>query len=593
MTEDKKQKNIAIVGINNQSSELMHALVGNDTVTIAKVLNPEYEDLSELSTLPSLDIVIDTTESKETARQLSELQLTGVDVINHLSARILFVSESKNFSTLRSKRYRNSILESLNEIQRAVNIARNTEELLKMVLNISIHSCLADSGSIMLIDSQRRNLRIEMAQGLDGEIVSTTAQSLGRGVAGTVLRTRNPMLLNGPINVNGLYVHRKRKDIVSSICAPLIVGEEPIGVLNINSKNPERIFDNADMEYLSEITRFISDIIWTSRSYQNSARDAFFFSFINNVHEILDLDFPYPERINLLVMKIANAFSARLCRFYEYREDQKKFQATASNHVDMYLLHGRRVFLNDELTKQILEHPNQIVQSQSISKDGKEVCYLAAPIHQDKQLKELLVVQMPLNSMGFSQEISVLQKISSMIERKEQQLREKKTSHMQNIKFSVISEIAFNIATITNLNKLAKAVMNNACLVLEAESCVLRLAMGSAQHLQLFGVISPSDRHDPALLKKVDRKISTEVVKMRKPLLIKDMRSRPDLGGENQIDSVLCACFLKATRVIGTVTLYDKITVEKRDNHEFSTVDKDIFYHFCLQVSKSLQRFFS
>jgi hypothetical protein len=44
-------------------------------------------------------------------------------------------------------------------------------------------------------------------------------------------------------------------------------------------------------------------------------------------------------------------------------------------------------------------------------------------------------------------------------------------------------------------------------------------------------------------------------------------------------------------RILGTLSLYDKKSIDLYTTRSFSPKDKEIFLNFCLQASKALDRF--
>jgi len=88
-------------------------------------------------------------------------------------------------------------LAALYEIGRALNSTREPDEVLDLILGMTLDLFQADAGSIMLI--QDGHLRIRRARGLPQEVVETTVVPLGQGIAGWVASTGEMLLLNGRI----------------------------------------------------------------------------------------------------------------------------------------------------------------------------------------------------------------------------------------------------------------------------------------------------------------------------------------------------------------------------------------------------------
>ena len=152
-------RSVAIVGLNRETANLLPSLLDAEGIRVIKVLNPELEDLSRLTQFPHLDFIIDTTHNASVAARLKKLPLKRVDVISGLGARLLFCSIRKNGAAEQSR-----ILHSLEEIREAVSLAKNKDEILRVILSSAVKSTGADCGSLMLLDSSRKQLVIETSR---------------------------------------------------------------------------------------------------------------------------------------------------------------------------------------------------------------------------------------------------------------------------------------------------------------------------------------------------------------------------------------------------------------------------------------------
>jgi len=193
-----KSHTIAIVGINRESAAVLSELLDAEGARVIRILNHEAEDLSDLRHYPQIDIIINTTNDVGVYRSLRKLNLPNVDILSGLSARILFSAGTRDLFQPGLTEDKNRLLNSLHEIREAIYLSKNKEELLKLVLNVAIRSSGADSGSIMLVDPQKKVLKIEIAEGLEPGIVKSTTQKVGgKGIAGTVAKTGIPLLIRG------------------------------------------------------------------------------------------------------------------------------------------------------------------------------------------------------------------------------------------------------------------------------------------------------------------------------------------------------------------------------------------------------------
>jgi putative methionine-R-sulfoxide reductase with GAF domain len=278
VTETDEPRQVAIVGLNRETAALLPSLLEAEGSHVIKVINPDLEDLNRLTQYPHLSIIIDTTHSATVATKLKKLPLRKVEVISGLSARILYCSSRKN--TVEEK---DSVLRSLEEIRETVCLTKNKDEILKVILNTAVRSAGADCGSIMLLDPSKRHLTIEAAYGLKENVVASSIQRVGKGISGMAVRSGKPIMIQGTVDRIAYATDYQKPDIVSSICCPLLYGEEPVGVINISSKNPERVFTNSDEEFLVKLSQLTAEVIITSRDNASNLQSTYVLGLFHEV----------------------------------------------------------------------------------------------------------------------------------------------------------------------------------------------------------------------------------------------------------------------------------------------------------------------
>lgn len=586
-----KHHNIAIVGINRECAAVLLALIETQAARVIRIINDETEDLNELKKLPQLDIIINTTNDVEIFQKLKTLNLENVDILSGLSARILFSTGQRGLIASNMDEDKNKLLNSLHEIREAIYLSKNKEELLKLVLSVAIRSSMADSGSIMLLDAQKRTLRIEIADGLDPDIVDSTKQKVGKGIAGTVAKTGKPLLIKGRADRELYASEFERKDLISSICVPLIIGREIVGVLSINSKAPDRVFSEPDVRYMQNLAEFTADIIKTSKEYEKIATSSFSLSLLNNVRDILALKYAFDERLNLLLLKMVNAFHAEICNYYEFSGEKKVFMAKASSSFNIKLIKGKRLKLNDYFSKEIVATETTVLQCLPDRDGYNKKWYIAQPVKVNDVMAGLLFLHLISSKDGMKEEIAVVEKISEMIGNELNKHEEMESIRVQSIKFSAISEVSFDLAAARTINELATIIISNACIILEAESSILRLYNQRTGTLDVLDSFSLKSFSHLNALESVDHRISNDVITNKDTVLIKDLEASPYGAPEVDSKSVLCMYLERGGRILGTLSLYDKKSIDLFATRCFSHKDKEIFLNFCLQASKALDRF--
>ncbi|MBD3347246.1 MAG: GAF domain-containing protein [Chitinivibrionales bacterium] len=583
-----RKQDIAIVGINKEASTILGLLLNTDGPRVIRVINPQLEDLNELTRYPTLDIIVNATDDQEILERLKRLNMKRVDIISSLSARILYLSGSKELSQEQLSQERERILKSLHEIKQAVLLSKNKEELLKLFLEVAIGSCNADSGSIMLVDSQKRLLNIEMADGLNVDIVRTTAQKFGKGIAGKVAQTGKSFLINGEPGI--LSEGEGRKDIISSISCPLVIGNEVVGVLNLNSKRYERIFNKADLRYIEELTSFAADVVKASKDFELTTTSAFSLSLLGRIQAILNLEFPFPERLNLLLMKVVTASHGVICNYYEFDDKSRIFLVKASSSFNMNLLQGKKIKLNAQLTTQVLKAQKTVTINVPEKDSFQQKWYIAHPIKVRKQMAGLLFLHLISPKKEVHEEQEILERIGEMIAHELNANAEREFLRIQSAKLSAVSEASFNIASAKDISELINFALPNVCLILEAEAGIFWLQNPVAEKLEVYKSFAIDNQGGLPRLEKLDAEIHDALIPGNGVVLIEDLRAEGFAPSGNYPHSLLRKTFGREGRVAGVLSLYGKKSLDLFGSQKFTEHDKEVFLKFCLQFFKGLSK---
>src|SRR5690606_8569925 len=376
-----ESRQVAIVGLNRETANLLPILLDADGIQIIKVLNPDFEDPSRLTQFPHLDIIIDTTNNASIAARLRKLPLKKVDVISGLGARILFCG-IRNGSALE----KDGVLKCMEEIREAAGLNKNRTEILKVILKTALKSSGADCGSLMMLDPSKRQLTIEASVGLEENIVLGTVQKVGKGISGTAIRRGEPILSQGPVDKAVYASDYQKTDIVSSICCPLMYGDEAVGVINIASKNLERVFGGADVEFLEELARLSAEVIRNSRDFESVQHPTQSFGLLNSAREIFAMKYRFEERLNMLTMKMANSVGAMVCTYFEFEPSDRTCVAKASSSLGLSALKEKALLLEEFFALCILKPANPVCVNATDKAPRGKKWYLLQPIRSGHEL---------------------------------------------------------------------------------------------------------------------------------------------------------------------------------------------------------------
>ncbi len=122
------------------------------------------------------------------------------------------------------------------EVAMAVSSTLQTDAILDGMASALLDHCEADEMSVMLLTEAGDELCTAAARGGPCREAVGERIPFGQGIAGWVVRHRQPLMLQGEIQ-NARFVPRNpRPEIKASVSLPLLAGGQCIGVLTVNSK---------------------------------------------------------------------------------------------------------------------------------------------------------------------------------------------------------------------------------------------------------------------------------------------------------------------------------------------------------------------
>lgn len=155
--------------------------------------------------------------------------------------------------------------EVVNHLMSNVNtllLSQDKETLYRNILEIATDLSSACQGSIMLMNNIGTHLKIVQTKGLDAEIARSLELQVGVGIAGTVAKSGNPLLVQDVEKDRRVAMpNRYRFKSKSLISVPLKISDKVIGVINLSDKANSPSFSRTDLSKLTQFTVIASMVI--------------------------------------------------------------------------------------------------------------------------------------------------------------------------------------------------------------------------------------------------------------------------------------------------------------------------------------------
>ncbi len=145
-----------------------------------------------------------------------------------------------------------NFLHKMGDICDAVNVAINVEELFEISLKQIMALFGAKRGSIFILNKNGKDLTLEIAQGMESDEKERIVKRMGEGIVGQVAELKQPIFVSDITN-DARFQNFKAKNrylTPSFICAPLIIKDKLIGVINISDKESGIRFTENEMQLL-------------------------------------------------------------------------------------------------------------------------------------------------------------------------------------------------------------------------------------------------------------------------------------------------------------------------------------------------------
>lgn len=143
-------------------------------------------------------------------------------------------------------------LSALLEVTSLINSQHHLAKILEAIARSLVLCFKADHCSIMLLDKCREKLRTQASFGSSAERAKDSELAVGQGIAGWVLKSKEPLLLQGEVSSEKFPgTPDKNGKVYSAMSVPLMIESRAIGVLNLNLYDHSRSFARSHLQLLT------------------------------------------------------------------------------------------------------------------------------------------------------------------------------------------------------------------------------------------------------------------------------------------------------------------------------------------------------
>jgi GAF domain-containing protein len=594
------RKRIVIYGASEEALALVPLLEANPEVEVPAVFAPDPEtararlaaldpdtasriatrmsdDDARVLATPGLHAVVDAGEEPALARHAADLAASGVQIVTPLTARLLWGYGAPG------RDHKAELLQALHEVVESYDLSVDTDELFARMLEIAIGVTGADRGSLMMLDRERRELRVRVAVGIEPELWPKIRVRMGEGIAGRAAEEGRPLRIRGKADREAFRIVRERLDVESALCVPLVHGGAVLGVLNLHHTTRSDAFRDDDLAFVQQLAALDAQIIARAQEHETLRDQAARYAAVREVRAALAARTPLPDRLAALCALVARRLGRGIATVYVYDEDQDELRLAATSLAGGGFGGEYRIALGEGLDGRAAGDRRPTF----LDAPGGALAYAALPLVVDGRLFGLLSLQAgPEAPSGRTAREGLLEIAAAAAEAVAQSDRESRM-HARATKVGAINEMGIRMLSATDLAEVARLATSSGAMILEADHAVLRLQDEATGRYVIRSYYGSAAGREQESLFRLDKAVSVDVIKRRAPSLVRDPAGALP-GIETPVRSLVSAPLRREGRVIGTLAFYDKVAADSFYPGAFNEDDFEIFTRFLSYVERAV-----
>ncbi|MDP2681232.1 MAG: GAF domain-containing protein [Deltaproteobacteria bacterium] len=597
-------KHIAIIGANREGLSLLPTLLQDKTLNIEMIADNNKNallfkldelgyrldirttsNLEDIKVLENLDIIINASEDAGLQEFLQQAEFRNVEKLSPLSAKlILGMKDKKLLLKEQGIESHAALLSSLREVVDAIRLTSDRKEVLSLILRLAIESTNAGKGSLMLLDKDSKYLKVEIAEGMEEEIIRKVKLPLGIGIAGKVAQDGKPLLISGKASEIEFQRVKERSDVKSALCVPLIMNGTVIGVINVNSTESIHTFTQDDLAFLTRLAGLATEVILRSKEYEEMRWNTIKFSLWKEINMLLGMSKSLEKRLNSVCDKLSKFIEDLGCSIYVFNEDTQMLHLKASSLVDMKAVGSFAINKGEGIDGWVANTGKGVILADKESQ-GDEIkkIYFSLPMMAEDKVAGVISGQLVSSKGLLPYQESFLKEISVPIAETINSHQKQERQFLKSNKMIAVDETGLEIISITDSEKLPNIIATAAAAIIGADGSTLRIRHNGTTKYQLRAARGLDDEKIRASFLPAEKDILHEVIKTRKAV-IKDFSKETS----PLVVSLLSYPLKREGKVTGVLTLFNKIAPGTFYPEHFTKTDMEILGRFMVYVEKAL-----
>ncbi len=205
----------------------------------------------------------------------------------------------------------------LYELFHSISSTLDTDVALNLIIDAAVHITGASSGSLVLVDWEKRLLNIAVYRGFV-EPIEDTQLKVGEGITGWVAENGKALLVED-VSKDKRYVQLKA-DIRSELAVPLFIEDRLIGVVNVDSTRLNAL-DEEDLDLLTLLAKQSARVIDNGNLFDTVKRKVEELSTLIKVNKTIASTLSLNKTLREIVTQTARLMKTRICAIMLLSDD--------------------------------------------------------------------------------------------------------------------------------------------------------------------------------------------------------------------------------------------------------------------------------
>lgn len=195
-------------------------------------------------------------------------------------------------------------------IGRSLSATLDLDALLTRIVDAAVAITQAEEGLLLLPDADSGELTIRAAKNVDDELVRSLRIATHDSLAGRVMQTSEPVLVN---NDSGWEKIKTEYLVKSLIYVPLVAKGDAIGVLGVDNKITPIVFSERDQEMLTALASYAAIAIDNAQLYEDAVTRARDLALLADTASAVSSSLNLAQVLNTITHTIANGLKVDWC----------------------------------------------------------------------------------------------------------------------------------------------------------------------------------------------------------------------------------------------------------------------------------------